>query len=164
MGQRIPIERRFATKVPSQPANGCWIWAGATNKDGYGSFWSGQYIGGDSRRGPVMVLAHRWAYEQFIGSIPAGLCVLHHCDTPPCVNPAHFFLGPQLENVRDCIVKGRHAYGRKTLTTDEEEQVRAAYRGEYGDLVRLAAQFDVSKRIVARVVAGLPRRGRIARP
>lgn len=106
MPRRIPTLERFERKVQLCPG-GCHLWAGATNRDGYGSFWSGEYIAGDSRRGPVMVLAHRWAYERFIGPIPASLYVLHHCDTPACVNPEHFFLGTQLDNVRDCAAKGR---------------------------------------------------------
>jgi hypothetical protein len=33
--------------------------------------------------------------------------VLHRCDTPACVRPAHLFLGSQAENVADMMAKGR---------------------------------------------------------
>lgn len=50
--------------------------------------------------------AHRvwWevANEQ---EIPEGMHACHRCDNPPCVNPAHIFLGTDLDNVRDAIVK-----------------------------------------------------------
>ena len=52
-------------------------------------------------------LAHRFAYETFTGMIPPGMCVLHKCDIPRCVNPAHLFLGSQANNNHDCITKGR---------------------------------------------------------
>ena len=54
-----------------------------------------------------MVLANRAAWELLVAQIPSGLCVLHRCDQPACVNPQHLFLGTQLENIKDCKTKGR---------------------------------------------------------
>lgn len=45
-------------------------------------------------------LAHRWAYEQFIGPIPEGLDLDHFaCDNPSCVNPAHVRPTTRRENL-----------------------------------------------------------------
>jgi hypothetical protein len=47
-----------------------------------------------------MVLAHRWAYEHFIGPIPAGLEIDHLCRVRHCVNPAHLEPVTKSENRR----------------------------------------------------------------
>ena len=91
----IPIEQRFWTKV--QKSDGCWLWT-ATKTKGYGM------IEGPNR---VPMQAHRVAWRLTFGEIPPGLSVLHHCDVPLCVNPAHLWLGTQKENLQDAERKGR---------------------------------------------------------
>ncbi len=91
------IIKRFERKH-SVNLNGCWDWLGSKNiKMPYGRF----------RVGKKGILAHRFSYTINVGKIPEGLCVLHKCDNPSCVNPEHLFLGTYLDNVRDCIKKGR---------------------------------------------------------
>jgi hypothetical protein len=68
---------------------GCWLWMGCYNKQGYGIC-----------RRPI-TYAHRASYVAFVGPIPLGLLVLHSCDTPSCINPAHLRVGTQKENMRD---------------------------------------------------------------
>jgi hypothetical protein len=77
--------------------NGCWIWRGAVNGEGYGS----------NRRGGKTVRMHREYYKHFNGEIPDGLQVCHECDVPRCVNPNHLFIGTNLENAHDRDRKGR---------------------------------------------------------
>lgn len=154
------VAERFWAKVDK--AGDCWEWTGQRTKDGYGSFWNGARRPGPSRS-PVTVLAHRWVYEHELGPIPQGHVVCHRCDNPGCVNPAHLFTGSQRDNVRDCIAKGRHRNGRSTLTATQVAEVRSLYRGEYGDIVRLAAQFGVTKKLIQSEVRDLPRVGRLSR-
>jgi hypothetical protein len=79
----------------------CWVWTASTrNEYGYGA------LVVDGRA----ALAHRVAWELAHGPIPAGLLVLHECDTPACVR--HLFLGTQRDNVEDCARKGRRKYAR----------------------------------------------------
>ena len=70
----------------------CWIWLLKKLPRGYGQM----RLPGTR----VMVLAHRWYYEQRRGPIPAGLVVDHKCRQPSCVNPDHLRAVTQAVNVR----------------------------------------------------------------
>jgi hypothetical protein len=59
--------------------------------------------------------AHRVSYELANGPIPAGLCVLHHCDNRPCIRPSHLFLGTRRDNALDKTLKGRVRHSRQGL-------------------------------------------------
>lgn len=96
------LDTRFESKVDRSNADGCWIWTGAPDKDGYGFL---MVRPGDGK--VSVVKAHRMAYEREYGPIPSGLCVLHRCDNPACVRPSHLFLGTQLDNLADMRAKGR---------------------------------------------------------
>jgi hypothetical protein len=89
---------RFWAKVSRMSPAECWLWTASQNSMGYGKM----LVAGK------LQLAHRISWELHIGPVPAGLFVLHRCDTPLCVNPLHLFVGTNADNMRDMKVKGRH--------------------------------------------------------
>lgn len=93
-----PMMERFMAKVSPEPNTGCWLWTAASTGHGYGLI-SLSFSKND--------LAHRTSWRLFHGPIPDGLWVLHKCDVPSCVNPAHLFLGTQTDNMIDASEKKR---------------------------------------------------------
>jgi hypothetical protein len=161
----MEIRERFDSKAERVPG-GCWEWRGARNNDGYGSLWNGErYPGKNGKRGgPVMILAHRWAFEHFLRPIPEGMCVLHRCDNPGCVNPQHLWLGTQADNIRDCQRKGRRNQSRYVkLSAEAHEEIRDRYTAGGVTQKELAAEFGVSGAAIRHVVRGSPNRWHTAR-
>lgn len=82
----------------AQPSGDCWIIPGGNELE-YRAFYtaSGRQLA-----------AHRAAYAAWVGPVPAGLMVCHHCDRPRCIRPEHLFLGTASTNQRDRFAKGRY--------------------------------------------------------
>ena len=85
-----PLAARISDAVARDAETGCWNWQLALNAAGYG------IIGVNCRPR----LAHRIAYEEFVGSIPNGLELDHLCKNKRCVNPEHLEAVTRSENVR----------------------------------------------------------------
>lgn len=81
--------------------SGCWEWQGRLNQSGYGE------TGRHSR-------AHRVSFAIHFHD-PGEFHVCHKCDNRKCVNPDHLFLGNDLDNMRDMILKGRARPNRPGL-------------------------------------------------
>lgn len=96
--------QRFEDNYVPEPNSGCWLWlAGVTKKKGYATM----------KIGTRRIIASRAAWALFRGPLqdsetgPGEICVLHKCDVPSCVNPAHLFLGTHQDNAFDREHKGR---------------------------------------------------------
>jgi hypothetical protein len=80
----------------------------------------------------------------FIGPIPSGQWVLHHCDTKSCVNPHHLFTGLPIDNSRDMVQKDRQAKGNKHGLAKLTEDEVLVIRGSSEMLKTLAERYGVS--------------------
>lgn len=139
------ILRRFLGKV-RKDARGCWLWTGATQSRGYGSFGIGA---------GRTALAHRVSFELHRGPIPAGLTIDHLCRVRRCVRPDHLEPVPMRVNLRRGFgapaVNARkthclhgHALGGENLRLrpDGRRQCRTCQREH--ERVRNAARRSVS--------------------
>lgn len=94
----VDPEIRFLTNIRMAGDCDCWPWTGCVNKQtGYGIFSVGK----------KNILAHRFAYQIWIGDIPSGMTIDHQCHTHNlmcpgglchhrlCVNPAHLKIVPR---------------------------------------------------------------------
>lgn len=125
-------KRRFMTYVYPEPNTGCWLWSGSVNGSGYGFLHK-------STNNPF-VTAHRYSFFIHKGDFDRSLCVLHHCDTPCCVNPDHLYLGDPKQNAIDRDSRGRGVKIRgedsvlSKLSNDTVIQIfKAAHSGLYFD-------------------------------
>jgi hypothetical protein len=130
-----PLRERFEALFVRDP-NECWRWIGKVR------------VYGMMTVNRVSVGAHRVSWELHRGPIPAGLRVLHRCDSPTCVNPEHLFLGTNADNMIDMILKGR---GKKAkLTADDVRAIRADPRG----CKKLARVYGVHPTQIIRIRSG----------
>lgn len=130
--------RNFWAKVDKRGPNECWEWTG-NKSGGYGALCIS----------PKMVKAHRISWMLHFGDIPEGggthgICVLHKCDNPGCVNPQHLFLGTNADNARDRESKSR---GSRTGVNYIKNHPEVHPRGEDNKRSKLTAEIVTEMRL-----------------
>lgn len=152
---------KFWKKVQRGAPNECWPWIGAKDPGGYGRFLF---------RGKV-VKAHRLALATIVdvdvivaGRLGStGVVVLHTCDNPDCVNPAHLRAGAQVDNVRDAASKKRmrgpvgQTHPMTSITDDQVAEIRRLYATGCWSQVSLAKAFGCKRSAVGNYITGKSR-------
>lgn len=121
------LEDRLWRHTQKRGHQDCWLCSANGKHTKYAQIQEG---GQESRR----LLAHRVSYELAYGPIPDGMVVMHSCDTPRCVNPAHLSVGTHQDNNDDMTRKHRRAInvvsgeqnGRSKLTEDVVRHIRSS--------------------------------------
>lgn len=143
-----PVHIRLERRTEYELNTGCWLFSGSLSADGYGLIWDA----------PRVCRAHRVSWEIHRGPIPEGLNVLHRCDTPPCFNPDHLFLGTQVNNMLDAATKGRlegrnvargSGAGSARLTEDQVAEILLLLSYTYDPQHVIAERYGISQMTVS---------------
>jgi len=146
-------EQRFYDRIDINLDRECWIWMGRKVGMGYGKLDILQ----------KEYLAHRVSWVLHFGEIEDGLCVLHKCDNPSCVNPHHLFLGTYSDNNWDMSNKGRHAKGKggpkgseckwSKLTEDQVKEIRQKHKPWEYSYSKLSKEYGVHIQVIAAIIS-----------
>ena len=137
----------------------CWLWMASRTEKLYGVF---------AIRGKTYK-AHRISYMLNVGEIPVGMCVLHRCDVPSCVNPDHLWIGTKADNNKDMDDKLRrvkpgtysrkYKYGEKhhnaKLTCSIVLQLRQEYAEGLTSYASLAKKYGFGVVTIYKAVKGI---------
>lgn len=153
----LPLSERFWRHVNKRSADECWEWRGHKLKTGYGTFNLNA-----SRANRECTTAQRVAWHLTNGEIPQGKDICHRCDNPPCVNPAHLWVGTPKENTHDMIRKDRHRSGwvpgekngQSILTESDVLKIREHHSNDAYSRNELASIFGVSESAIKKVCYG----------
>jgi hypothetical protein len=137
------IQAIYARAAETPDPSHCWEWPGSLNARGYGA-----------RKESGEHLAHRITWVIANGPIPEGLFVCHICDNPPCVNPAHLFLGSHRDNMRDMARKGRAIGGTPYKLTASDVREMRDLRAHGWSFRQIGAAYGVSGHYVGAICAG----------
>lgn len=167
------VERILAKVVKPDGEQGCWLFVGFIDADGYGKIcWNKRQL-----------RPHRVMCEFHHGAADGRKFVRHKCDVRRCVNPEHLEWGEPKDNTRDMMERGRHRgrpvgsknpHGRensllaKLSPVQVDEMRRLARHGGYSQAA-LGKLYGVSQSVAGDAICGhtyrdaseppLPRRG-----
>jgi hypothetical protein len=128
----------------------CWLWRSDYGVRRYATF--------------RHTSAHRVAYWIAISADPGDAYVLHTCDTPRCVRPAHLHLGDNAENMQERSARGRFVHKgfaepkpaptrpRRKLTPEQVDDIRAEYSTRTISQRALAKKYGIDQGHVSAIV------------
>jgi hypothetical protein len=116
----MSLAERFWARTDKRGPDDCWPWLGSLNSKGYG-----QLSYKDQK-----LRAHAISFDLHGGVLPvvigARSVVMHTCDNPICVNPAHLVGGTQSQNMKDAVSKGRLPLVSRLVEQGKEAAMRKA--------------------------------------
>jgi len=138
------VLKRFWNKVEKKTDVECWEWSASRNKYGYGRININKKV----------MKCHRLSFEIYYKRfISNGLCILHSCDNPKCVNPNHLSEGTHQDNMNDMINKGRHAKGEKITTSKLKEndivEIRKLLKETNLTQKQIGKQFNIARSTIS---------------
>lgn len=107
------LEESFWARTDKTNNENCWLWNGVKHQRGYGYF-------GGKRATHISLFLHTGEWPTY---------VMHACDNPPCVNPAHLKQATHDENMQDKVAKGkqRNQYKNRTHCSAGHEYKEGSY-------------------------------------
>jgi hypothetical protein len=139
---------RFWAKV--EKTDTCWNWTAGKTTDGYGRF-SFQY---------KTVGAHRFSFVLKHNTlIDDGMCILHSCNNPSCVNPSHLSQGTNDENMKYMVETGQSCRGSDVntskLTKEQVDEIRHKYANTTTTYRKLGKEYGVCFSAIGRIIKGI---------
>lgn len=116
--------------------------------------------GADARKGLPRLL-HRRIFLESNGFLPP--VVMHRCDNPRCINPAHLVAGDRDKNNKDRAEKGRSAKTRldlRKLTEQDATAIRKRWaerrgkRDPINGICAISRDYGVDANVVYNIVEG----------
>lgn len=117
------------------PKTGCHVWKWGKQESGHGVI---------APQGDITTRsAHRASWMLHNKQpIPEGRQINHLCDNPPCINPAHLYVGDQFDNMRDTVYRGEN-HATQKLTFEQAKEIRAKYEPGVISAKELGQQYGI---------------------
>lgn len=146
------LKERIARFIDTHHPQGCWLWLGTKDPDGYARI----KIKGQQHR------AHRVSLLVFAKKNdpkPAPHAQANHrCYNRLCVNPAHLYWGSHQENMQDLRssgrLKARYDHGRVTVTPESVKAIQILHAsGEFSQMA-IGRILRIRPQLVSEIVRG----------
>ncbi len=142
------LRRQVFSSYKIDPVSGCWNWQMYSRSDGYGTLW----FNGKHYYNYRLMMHFALGFD-----LSSKLFVLHRCDNPRCINPAHLFIGTPRENSLDMVMKNRQAKGTEImsakLTTKDVKKIRQML-ADGKPQIDIAKRFSVGQASISRIKTG----------
>lgn len=145
--------QRFWSRI--EKTDTCWLWTGSTNSGGYGSMW---FFGGLRGAHRLMLFwMGKLSHPAYIGD-GSNDVVLHSCDNPRCVNPAHLSVGTNTQNQKEAYARRLRtphrgsSHKNSKLTDEQVREIRRLYDSGQMLQIPLSEKYGVSQVTISLIV------------